>query len=343
MTLTRLGIIGAGTMGSFHARSAARSGTCELVAVADPRPGKAASVARRFGCTATEDVAAILARTDIDAVIIATPVDAHLGLVEQAARAGLAIFCEKPLAPTLEGCLRARAATEECGVPLQVGFHRRFDPDWRQLHGAVTSGELGQVYLLKSTLRDMTIPPAAYLRASGGYFADAFVHDFDAARWLLGDVETVTAVGTAMTEPFHEFDDFDSAAVVLRLSSGALAIFDGSRVAGYGYDCATELVGSQGTLRIANPPASNIIRLHDGRAESRLPSSYLERFAEAYATEIDDFARVVAEGAPPAVGAWDALLALAVADAARISAQRGRSVALAEVLQTAAVTSQERQ
>jgi predicted dehydrogenase len=332
MRAARLGVIGAGTMGAFHAAVLSSAATAKLVVVADVRTHVAAELAAKLGCEAAESIESVFTKYELDGVVIATPVETHVALVERAALAGVGIFCEKPLAATLAGCARAIEAADQGAVPLQVGFHRRFDRDYRQLHRAVADGELGDIYMLKSTLRDMTPPSPEYIVVSGGYFKDAFIHDFDCARWLAGEIDALTATGTSMTGPFETAGDFDNAIAVLRFSSGALGILDGSRVSRYGYECSTEVVGSVGTARVENPHASNVVRLHAGRSDFGLPTTYLERFEAAYATEMEGYATMLCADRKPEVDGHDALLALALAEAAALSAKRGETVVLEEVL-----------
>lgn len=331
MKSARIAVVGVGVMGQFHARSARRAPSTDLVVVADARPGVAEVLASELGCDAATDLESVFARRDLDGLVVATPVDTHVELVEEAARCGLGVLCEKPLASTVEGCVRAIDAAEHHGVPLQVGFHRRFDPDWLRLRRAVSDGELGEVYVLKSTLRDKTPPPSEYLRTSGGYFADAFVHDFDSARWLCGEVEAVTAVGVTATGPFRKVVDYDNAVVILEFASGALGVIDGSRVGGYGYDCTAELVGSRSTLRLANPWGSNVMRLEEGMAASQFPGTFLERFAAAYSAELEAFGTMLASGGVAVVDGTDALKALQLTRAAEASAKRGEKVRLADI------------
>ena len=332
MRPARVAVIGTGTMGAFHAAALSASGAAELVVVADVRTQIAAELAARLRCEAAESIESVFTSYELDGVVIATPVETHVALVERSAKAGVGVFCEKPLAATLAGCARAIGAADHGAVPLQVGFHRRFDRDYRQLRRAVADGELGDLYMLKSTLRDMTPPSPEYIAVSGGYFKDAFIHDFDCARWLAGEIDAVTAAGTAMTESFETAGDFDNALVVLRFSSGALGILDGSRVSGYGYECSTEVVGSRGTARVENPHASNLVRLRAGHSEFRLPTTYLERFEAAYATEMEGYATMLCADRKPEVEGRDALLALALAEAAVLSAERSETVLLEEVL-----------
>lgn len=320
-------------MGAFHAATIASSSAADLAFVADPQSARAEELALRLECEATADWEAAMAAGRVDGVVIATPTSSHLHVLERAAERGVDVFCEKPLAPTLGDCLRAIEIAKEHEIALQVGFHRRFDPDWRQLREACESGGLGRLLMLKATLRDMVEPPLTYVESSGGYFADAFIHDFDAARWIGGEVETVTAVGIAATDRYSSLNDFDNAAVIVEFSSGALGLFDGSRLGGYGYDCHAEAVGTRATLRLTNPASSSVRRLEGGAEAAPFPTSFLDRFADAYEAEMCAFASAVATNREPEVGGYDALMAQAIARAADISARRGETVSLSEVLE----------
>jgi myo-inositol 2-dehydrogenase/D-chiro-inositol 1-dehydrogenase len=244
-----------------------------------------------------------------------------------AATAGRPVFCEKPVSLDRGATLDALAAVEAAGVPFQVGFHRRFDPDWAAAARRIRAGELGDVYLFRTSLRDMAPPPAGFLARSGGFFVDVTIHDLDTARWIVGEVEAVTAHGTAASgEPFTSLGDIDTAVVVLRFEGGALGVIDNSRVAGYGYECSTEVMGRLATVRIDHPQVRHYEWLTPGRAEHDLPRDFGQRYPEAYTAELDGFARSVRDGTPPLVTGWDALAAFDLARAADLSWRTGRTV-----------------
>src|SRR5829696_5583381 len=204
----------------------------------------------------------------------------------------------------------ALAAVAYAGVPLQIGFHRRFDPDWVAATERIRAGELGEVYLFRTSLRDMRSPAPAYLASSGGFFLDMTVHDLDCARWMVGEIAEVTAVGAALSDPeFAALGDIDTALVTLRFASGALGVIDNSRSAGYGYECSTEVVGSLATVQVENPPPRNYRWLTPGSASRGIPRDFQERYPQAYAAELESFARAVLDGGAPAVGGLDALAA----------------------------------
>jgi myo-inositol 2-dehydrogenase/D-chiro-inositol 1-dehydrogenase len=246
-----------------------------------------------------------------------------------AAKAGRPVFCEKPVSLDRGATLEVLAAVEAAGVPFQVGFHRRFDPDWAAADRRIRAGELGDVYLFRTSLRDMAPPPAGFLARSGGFFVDVTIHDLDTARWMVGEVVAVTAHGTAASgEPFTSLGDIDTAVVVLRFASGALGVIDNSRVAGYGYECSTEVMGRLATVRIDHPQVHHYEWRTPGQAVRDLPRDFEQRYPEAYAAELDGFARCVRDGTPPLVTGWDALAAFDLARAADLSWRTGRTVAV---------------
>jgi myo-inositol 2-dehydrogenase/D-chiro-inositol 1-dehydrogenase len=315
-------------MGRIHAANLAwRCPSVELVAVTDFDPAAAAQVGAQYGVPALPDLDAVL--STVDAVAVATPTGTHADLVTRAAAAGKAVFCEKPLSLDRDATVAALAAVEKSGVPLQVGFHRRFDPDWVAATERIRSGELGEVYLFRTSLRDMRSPDPAYLGSSGGFFLDVTIHDLDTARWMVGEVVEVTATGAALSDPrFAELGDIDTALVTLRFASGALGVIDNCRSAGYGYECSTEVVGSAATVRIENPPPRRYTWLTPGSAARGVPRDFQERYPEAYAAELEGFARAVLTGVPPAVGGADALAAYDLAVAADRSWRTGLPVAV---------------
>lgn len=322
----RVGLAGLGRMGRIHAANLARRcPSVDLVAVTDFDPVAGAAVGAEFGVPVAPDFDTLLA--EVDAVVVATPTGTHADLVTRAAAAGRAVFCEKPLSLDRDATVATLAAVERAGVALQVGFHRRFDPDWVAATGRIRAGELGEVYLFRTSLRDMRAPDPAFLASSGGFFVDVTIHDLDTARWMVGEVVEVTATGAALSDPrFAALGDIDTALVTLRFASGALGVIDNCRSAGYGYECSTEVVGSAATVRIENPPPRHYRWLTPGSAAQGIPRDFQERYPEAYAAELEGFARAVLTGTPPAVGGADALAAYDLAVAADRSWRTGLPV-----------------
>ncbi|HKZ86298.1 MAG TPA: Gfo/Idh/MocA family oxidoreductase [Anaerolineae bacterium] len=340
MGALHIGLIGLGRMGQVHARILARQASpaksptegsgersrrverARLVAVADVDRERAHLTAKRLDIPHWYDNPGdLLARSDIQAVYIATPSHTHPELVEAAARSGKDIFCEKPLALTLAETDRAIAAVAHGGVRLQLGFMRRTQPDYLRVKSAIQSGALGRPVLFRSTQRDVDAPPASFCdpAVSGGIFVDMGVHEFDLARWLFDDeIRVVQAVGSALVFPaLAAVGDLDNACVNLRFGGGAVGTVDLSRNARYGEDIRTEIVGSAGGMFVGAPPVGSLSH-HDLDAI----------IDDQYRPESQAFVRALLDdGEVPATGA-DSRAALAIALAARESAQTGKTIVL---------------
>lgn len=326
MAQVAIGLAGLGRMGRIHAGNLALGcPTARLAGVFDLDAAAAREVAGQLGVPWTASYDELLA--GCDAVAVATPTGTHAELVTAAARAGRPVFCEKPISLDRATTVAVLDAVTDAGVALQVGFHRRFDPDWVSV--AARLPELGEVTLFRTSLRDMTPPPPAFVAGSGGFFADVTVHDLDVARWLVGEVVEVSAHGAAADPAFAEVGDVDTAVVVLRFASGALGVIDNSRCAGYGYECSTELLGTRASARIETP--RSVEWRTPGRASHQLPRDFAQRFPVAYAEELDAFARCVRDGTPPRVTGRDALAAFDLARAADRSWRAGRPVTVKPV------------
>ena len=324
----RFGILGAGRIGKVHARAVAATTGAALVAVSDPMEAAAKEVARDYGC-AIRSIDEIAAAGDIDAVVICTPTDTHADLIEKFVRAGKHVFCEKPVDLDVARVKAALATVKSEGGTLMVGFNRRFDPDFMALKAAIDAGRVGEVEMITITSRDPGAPPADYIKVSGGIFRDMTIHDFDVARWLLGEeVETVYAAASVLTDPkIGELGDYDSATVVLRTASGKQCTISNSRRASYGYDQRIEVLGSKGLVSARNTHEANI-ELADGAGFSRPPllNFFMTRYTAAYANEIAAFCKAVADGTPTPTTGEDGLKALELAEAALTSARTGAVV-----------------
>ena len=251
----------------------------------------------------------------------------HAELCARACQAGKHIFCEKPISLDRRATVETIATVRAAGVMFQVGFHRRFDPDWAAAVDRMRAGELGEVYLFRTSLRDMTPPKAEFLARSGGFFVDVTIHDLDTARWMVGEIVEVSAHGTAVSDPqFAAIGDIDTAVVVLRFENGALGVIDNSRAAGYGYECSTEVMGRNATVRIDHPQYRHYEWRTPGWAAQGLVRDFEQRYPDAYAEELECFARSVRDGLPPRVTAYDALAAFDLACAAGQSWRSGRTV-----------------
>jgi myo-inositol 2-dehydrogenase/D-chiro-inositol 1-dehydrogenase len=321
---------GAGRIGSIHAGNIARHPAARLRCVVDVDVAAAARLAERHGAAVSE-AAAALADPAVDAVLIASATDTHAVLIEAAARAGKAVFCEKPLdldRGRVEACLRV---VRQAGVPLMVGFNRRFDPNFAKLQAGLGAGRIGKLEMLAITSRDPAPPPLAYVKVSGGLFRDMMIHDLDMARWLLGEepVELYAAASCLVDPAIGAAGDVDSAIVTLKTASGALCQIANSRRASYGYDQRIEAHGAAGMLQAGNQLESTIaFSGADGVIGDKPQHFFLERYEAAYRNELDDFIAAVAGRTPPAVGGEDGLRALVLADAAVESVKTGKPVRL---------------
>lgn len=324
----RFGLLGAGRIGKVHARAVTGNPGAVLVAVADAFPAAAEAIAAQYGC-AVRTIEGIEAADDIDAVVICTPTDTHADLIERFSRAGKAIFCEKPIdldVSRVRACMRV---VEETGGKLMVGFNRRFDPHFMAVHQAIEAGRIGDVEMVTITSRDPGAPPVDYLKRSGGIFRDMTIHDFDMARFLLGE-EPVSVTATAavlVDKAIGEAGDYDSVSVILQTASGKQAIISNSRRATYGYDQRIEVHGSKGMVAAENQrPVSIEIATGDGYTRPPLHDFFMTRYTEAYANEIASFIASLEQGTPLSPSGADGLAALALADAAVKSVKEKRLI-----------------
>ena len=329
MTL-RIGLMGAGRIGKVHASAIGATEGAVLTAVADAFPEAASSLAEAHGAQVAS-IDEILASSDIDAVFITTPTDMHADLIIRSAQAGKAIFCEKPVdldAARVVECLDVVASTK---VTLMVAFNRRFDPNFKAVRDRIDSGAIGEVEMVVITSRDPGPPPLEYMARSGGLLRDMTIHDFDMARFLLGEEPTeVFAIGSVLVDPaIAGVPDIDSAAVTLRTASGKMCQINNSRRATYGYDQRIEVHGSKGMARAENIYENTAeIAGADGYHRAPLMNFFLERYMPAYRAEVAEFVAAVNGGREPSVGGIDGLRALQLADAAYQSIESGRIVRL---------------
>ncbi|HEY5095553.1 MAG TPA: inositol 2-dehydrogenase [Candidatus Eremiobacteraceae bacterium] len=336
MADSRLGlaVFGAGRIGTVHARSVSRHVPgATLVGVADIDRDAAQRLVDDAGMGRVSDAQAFLDDPAVNGVIIATPTDTHSELILRATSAGKHILCEKPISRQLSETKTAEISARWARVILQVGFQRRFDAEFSRARMLVANGDLGQPRFLRLVGRDHRIPSIAYLKTSGGQFADQMVHEFDLARWLMAplEIEEVYATGSALIEPaLEEFGDVDTSLVVLRFSGGALGVIDNSREAIYGYDVRGEIQGSKGMVLVGHQRLDSG-DLIDSKFATPDVESFTERFADAYRAEVREFVAAIRERREPLVGARDALEALRIALAADRSMRENRPVKLAEI------------
>jgi myo-inositol 2-dehydrogenase / D-chiro-inositol 1-dehydrogenase len=337
MARVNVAVLGVGRIGRIHAENLAwRVPGANLVALADLDRGAAEAWATRLGgapagVRVADDARQVLADPGVDAVVIATATDTHARLIEECARAGKHIFCEKPIDNDLERIDRALAAVDAADVALQIGFNRRFDPNFRHLHEPIAAGAIGDLHILRITSRDPGPPPISYVRVSGGIFLDMTIHDFDMARYLTGsDVRTVHALGAVRIDPeIGAAGDFDTAVVTMEMKSGAIVTIDNSRRAVYGYDQRIEAFGAAGMLWAENQTGRRT-GLADaaGLHTPRPLDFFLERYSESFAAEMREFVDAIACGTPPPVGGADGRAPVVIALAATRSAQTGDTLRL---------------
>jgi myo-inositol 2-dehydrogenase/D-chiro-inositol 1-dehydrogenase len=328
--MLRFGLLGAGRIGQIHGRNIAASPEASLVAIADVDRKAAAALAEATGAE-VRDLDAIVDSGDIDALLIGTPTDTHADLIEAGARAGKAVFCEKPVdlaSSRVESCLKV---VESAGIPLMIGFNRRFDPNFAALQKRVAGGAVGTVEIVTVISRDPGPPPLSYIKHSGGLYRDMMIHDFDILRFMLGEEPVeLTAYGSALVDrQIGEAGDIDTALVILRTASGKLGQISNSRRAAYGYDQRIEVHGSKGMARAHNVHETTVeVAGADGFTRDPVQHFFLERYAEAYRRELAAFVAAVRSGARPSPDGRDGLAAQRLADAATESRKTGRPVAI---------------
>jgi myo-inositol 2-dehydrogenase/D-chiro-inositol 1-dehydrogenase len=330
------GIIGAGRIGRVHAETLAfRLPEAEIVAITDVNRQAAETLAGH--CNIPQVVASagdIFSDPRIEAVLICTPTSTHADLIVQAAKAGKHIFCEKPVSLSLEKIDSSLAAVEAAGVQLQVGFNRRFDSNFIRVRQAVANGEIGLPNLMHIISRDPAPPPLSYLGPSGGIFLDMMIHDFDMARFLMGEeVEEVYASGGVFVDPgFHEANDIDTALVVLHFRSGAIGTIDNSRKATFGYDQRVEILGSKGKIATENRYPNQVVVSGENSVYTDLPLNFfMQRYTESFVLELQLFTQAVLENKPTPVSGADSRVPVVMALAARKSLDEHRPVRLSEV------------
>jgi myo-inositol 2-dehydrogenase/D-chiro-inositol 1-dehydrogenase len=331
-----IGLIGAGRIGRVHAEHLAhRVPGAKLLAVSDIYVEAACKLAAELDVPAAyQDHRRILEDERVEAVLICSSTDTHAEIIVEAAQAGKHIFCEKPVALDLNEIDRALSAVDEAGVKLQIGFNRRFDPNFARVREIVTAGEIGDPHLLRITSRDPAPPPIAYVQVSGGIFLDMTIHDFDMARFLMGrEIEEVYAAAGVLVDPeIGRAGDVDTAVVTLRFSGGALGVIDNSRQAVYGYDQRVEVFGSGGVVSADNAYPNTAAISDATRVHRDLPLNFfMDRYIESYVNEMSAFVACIADDMPPPVTGLDGRVPVAMAYAAKRSYRENRPVRLSEV------------
>ncbi|MGW2558703.1 Gfo/Idh/MocA family protein [Streptomyces sp. NPDC001514] len=330
----RIGLIGTGRIGAFHAGVLSRHREVGSLVVADTDAQRSREVADRIRATAAPSVDEVFT-WGVDAVVIASATAAHADLIGRAARAGLPAFCEKPIALDLPGTLGALREVDRAGTVLQLGFMRRFDAGYAAARELVRAGRLGRLHTVRAITADPAPPPAAYLPLSGGLYRDCLVHDFDILRWITGrEIVEVYATGSdAGPAMFREAGDVDTAAAVLTLDDGTLASATATRCNGAGYDVRMELCGESDTVAVGlddRTPITSTEPQGPPPADKPWPG-FLERFAPAYEAELDAFIQVAAGDLANPCDGREALEALRVAEACELSRRERRPVRMEEI------------
>ena len=332
----RVGVIGTGRIGRMHIEHLAQgTPAADLVALCSLDLPSMDSLAKQFNVPqTTEDYTELLADPQIDAVLITSATNTHVEISQAAAKAGKHIFCEKPIALDLEQIDETLAIVEKSGVKFQVGFQRRFDTSFMRIREAVASGEIGEPHIMRITSRDPAPPPIEYIEVSGGIFLDMTIHDFDMARYLIGDeVMEIYATGGVRIEPqIGEAGDIDTAVITLKFKNGVIATIDNSREAIYGYDQRVEVFGSKGMVTAANPLTDTVT--FSGSKETRAglpPYFFVERYKPAYLSELQAFFACIQEDTPPPVTGEDGRVPVVMGLAALKSFRENRPVRLSEI------------
>ncbi|RJE78578.1 inositol 2-dehydrogenase [Paracoccus sp. JM45] len=325
-----IGILGCGRIGQVHAKTLSHLDGARVIAVSDAMPAAAQALASTTGAQVM-DAQALLECPSVDAVIIGTPTSTHSDMIEAAARAGKAIFCEKPIDLSANRIRALMTIVAKAGVPFMTAFNRRFDPNFAELKRRLDEGALGQVEIVTILSRDPTPPPVSYIKTSGGLFRDMMIHDLDMARFLLGEEPVqIHAVGSALVDPLiGEAGDVDTAAVTMTTASGKICQISNSRRATYGYDQRIEVHGQKGMLRAANMLEHSIEQAGaSGFNTAPAQNFFLERYAAAYVAELRHFVQALTDGTRPAPSIEDGLKAQLLADAATESWSSGTVIRL---------------
>lgn len=331
-----VGLIGLGRLGRVYARDlATRIGETRLPAVADPSPGLAAQIAEEFDILdAYQDPQDLIASPKVDAVVVVSPTHTHKDLVIAALERGKPVFCEKPLALSLDECRDVQKAVSRHAGFFQMGFMRRFDPGYVAGKKQVDEGHIGTPVVFKATSRDPYRPSLEYANpaSSGGILVDMGIHDFDLARWFMGDVASVAAIGGVLAYPeMATIGDIDNAIATMTFESGRLGVIDLTRNGYYGYDIMTELLGTQGTVRIGYLRETPILMMKQNSVTHDTVPYFMERFERAYTAQLQNFAQNVLRGAEPPVTVTDGVEALRVALAATAACKTGLPVTVSSV------------
>jgi myo-inositol 2-dehydrogenase / D-chiro-inositol 1-dehydrogenase len=330
--LIRFALFGCGRIGRVHADSIDVHPRAELAWVYDPIESAALEIAKQYGAAAAPTADAAIDDPRVDAVVIASATPTHVDLLTRAVRAGKAVLCEKPIDLDLARVDRCWTEIAALNPTVMIGFNRRFDPSFREVHERIAAGDIGRLEQLTIVSRDPAPATRDYLAASGGLFRDMTIHDFDLARFYLGEVVDVYATGANLVADYiAELGDIDGAVVVMRGADGALCQITNSRRSVFGYDQRLEAFGSAGMLSVGNqhPTSVRLSNATQTEAAHEYLNFFLDRYTPAYRAELDHLITAIEQGSQPSPGFADGREALALADAAVESLQTSRAVQLA--------------
>ena len=337
LEIINFGVVGVGRIGKIHIENLChRLPGTGVNAVADVVKEDLQNVAKKFDIPyITQDYREILSNPAIDAIVICSPTNTHARIIEEAAANGKHVFCEKPIDLTLDKIKRVIEVVEQTDIKFQVGFNRRYDPNFLKVYHTVKSGKIGKPQILKITSRDPSPPPLSYLQVSGGMFLDMTIHDFDMARYLMQkEVIEVFTVGKVLVDPiFDEANDVDTAITVLTFENGGMATIDNSRQAVYGYDQRVEVFGSDGMVMVNNNTPDNHLYFNKDSTHSALPLNFfMDRYTDSYLNEMDVFINCIKNDESPDASGKDGLIAVAIGLAAKKSLEKNRPVQLSEII-----------
>lgn len=326
-------LLGAGRMGLEHAKNLLSFPNVKVVVVADPilDAAKKAQVLTRAE-RVTDDPESAILDSNVEAVIIVTPTNTHAHYIKLSAKNKRAIFCEKPVAIDLVETEDAMRLVEEMNVPFQIGFQRRYDPSYSNAKKLIEEGKLGKLEQFSSLTRDPAPPSIEYLRRSGGIFVDMAIHDFDIARFLIGEVEEVLSWGSVLIDPqIGDLGDVDTAVTLLRFKNSALGVVENSRRAIYGYDIRAEVHGERGKIVLEDLPKTHLWHHNENGFYGDHYYFFMDRFKEAYYLELEAFFRAIMKGEKPTPGPKDAIESLKISLAAKRSFIEKRPVKIEEI------------
>ncbi|MXV78718.1 inositol 2-dehydrogenase [Candidatus Poribacteria bacterium] len=331
-----VGVVGTGRIGGLHIQHLSQNiHEAEIVSICSLDIETAETLSKQFNISeTTTDYRKLLTNPQIDAVLVASSTDTHVEICQAAAKAGKHIFCEKPIALDLKRIDETLAIVKEAKVKFQVGFNRRFDKNFQRVRDAVVSGAIGEPHILRITSRDPVPPPIEYAKVSGGMFLDMTIHDFDMARYLIDDeVIAVYAVGAVRVDPkIGEIGDIDTAVITLQFQNGVLATIDNSRKAVYGYDQRVEVFGAKGMVTVGNLSTDTVTLTNNtGRLSANPPYFFIERYKDAYLSELRTFVQCILDDKQPPVSGVDGRAPVVMGYAALKSLRENRPVKLSEI------------